>query len=127
MLDLKELELTAEETAIVEVVRDFVDREVRPVVRELVNDNTYPEKLIEQMKELGIFGLAVPEPWGEVSVTAPCYAAVTEELARGWMSLAGAMGGHTVVAKLISAYGTREQQDRWLPRMATGEVRATMR
>ena len=64
MLDLNELELTAEETAIVEVVRDFVDREVRPVVRELEHEDTYPEKLIEQMKELGIFGLAVPEPWG---------------------------------------------------------------
>src|SRR6478609_458643 len=126
MLDLKELELTAEETAIVEVVRDFVDREVRPVARELEHGDTYPEKLIEQMKELGVFGLAVPEPWGEVSVTAPCYAAVTEELARGWMSLAGAMGGHTVVAKLLVAFGSTEQKDRYLPRMATGEVRATM-
>ena len=58
------------------------------------------------MKQLGIFGLAIPEPWGEVSVSTPCYAAVTEELARGWMSLAGAMGGHTVVAKLLVAYGT---------------------
>ena len=56
----------------------------------------------------------------------PCYALVTAELARGWMSLAGAMGGHTVVAKLLVAFGTREQQDRYLPRMATGELRATM-
>ncbi len=126
MLDLKELELGDEETSIVGVVRDFVDREVRPVARELDHGNVYPEKLIEQMKELGIFGLAVPAPWGEVSVSAPCYAAVTEELARGWMSLAGAMGGHTVVAKLLVAYGSRAQQDRYLPRMATGEVRATM-
>ena len=126
MLDVKELELNAEETAIVELVRDFVDREVRPVVRELEHANAYPEKLIDQMKALGIFGLAVPEPWGEVSVTAPCYAAVTEELARGWMSLAGAMGGHTVVAKLLVAFGSTEQKDRYLPRMATGEVRATM-
>jgi alkylation response protein AidB-like acyl-CoA dehydrogenase len=126
VLDLKELELDAEETAIVEVVRDFVDREVRPVARELDHSNTYPEKLIEQMKELGIFGLAIPEPWGEVSVTAPCYAAVTEELSRGWMSLAGAMGGHTVVAKLLVAFGSQAQKDHYLPRMATGEVRATM-
>ncbi len=126
MLDLKELELDAEETAIVEVVRDFVDREVRPVAQELDHGNVYPEKLIDQMKDLGIFGLAIPEPWGEVSVTAPCYAAVTEELARGWMSLAGAMGGHTVVAKLLVAYGSAEQKDRYLPKMATGEIRATM-
>ena len=119
-------ELTTEEAEIVAVVADFVDREVKPVVAELEHSNTYPEKLIDQMKELGIFGLAVPAPWGEVSVSASCYAAVTEELARGWMSLAGAMGGHTVVAKLLATYGTREQQDTYLPKMATGELRATM-
>ncbi|GAA2557219.1 acyl-CoA dehydrogenase family protein [Pseudonocardia hydrocarbonoxydans] len=110
----------------ISTVREFVEREVRPVVRELEHTDTYPEKLIEQMKRLGVFGLAVPEPWGEAPVSMPCYALVTAELARGWMSLAGAMGGHTVVAKLLVAFGTPEQQDRWLPRMATGEVRATM-
>ena len=118
--------LTDEETAIVAVVRDFVDRDVRPVARELDHADTYPEALIERTKELGVFGLAVPEPWGETPVSAPCYVAITEELARGWMSLAGAMGGHTVVAKLIAGYGTRAQQDHYLPRMATGEIRATM-
>jgi alkylation response protein AidB-like acyl-CoA dehydrogenase len=118
--------LTGEENAIVAVVGEFVDREVRPVVRELEHANAYPEKLIEQMKQMGIFGLAVPAPWGEAQVSAQCYAAVTEELARGWMSLAGAMGGHTVVAKLIATYGTPEQKDAYLPRMATGQVRATM-
>jgi isovaleryl-CoA dehydrogenase len=118
--------LSDEESAIVEVVHDFVDRDVKPVAHDLDHTNTYPEKLIEQMKELGIFGLAIPEPWGEVQVSAPCYAMITEELARGWMSLAGAMGGHTVVAKLLLAYGTQEQKDRYLPRMATGEIRATM-
>jgi alkylation response protein AidB-like acyl-CoA dehydrogenase len=118
--------LTGEETAIVALVREFTDREVRPVVRDLEHADAYPEKLIEQMKALGIFGLAIPEPWGEAQVSAQCYAAVTEELARGWMSLAGAMGGHTVVAKLLVTFGTREQQDRYLPKMATGEVRATM-
>jgi len=119
-------ELTPEETAIVELVRDFVDRDVRPVVRDLEHADTYPERLIEQMKRMGIFGLAIPEPWGEARVSTPCYAAVTEELARGWMSLAGAMGGHTVVAKLLLEFGTPEQRDRYLPAMATGEVRATM-
>ncbi len=118
--------LSAEEQAIVDTVREFVDREVRPVVRELEHANTYPERLIEQMKELGIFGLAVPEPYGEVAVSMPCYVQVTEQLARGWMSLAGAMGGHTVVAKLLTRFGTEEQKQRYLPRMATGEVRATM-
>jgi alkylation response protein AidB-like acyl-CoA dehydrogenase len=118
--------LSKEETAIVETVRDFVDRDVKPVVRELEHANTYPAELIDQMKKLGIFGLAIPEPWGDVQVSTSCYALVTEELARGWMSLAGAMGGHTVVAKLIAEYGTPAQQAAYLPRMATGEMRATM-
>ncbi|MFB9384828.1 acyl-CoA dehydrogenase family protein [Pseudonocardia petroleophila] len=120
------MELSTEEQAVIATVREFVEREVRPVVRELEHADTYPEDLIEQMKQLGVFGLAVPEPWGEAPVSMPCYALVTAELARGWMSLAGAMGGHTVVAKLLVAFGTPEQQERWLPRMATGEVRATM-
>ncbi|MDN5860411.1 MAG: acyl-CoA dehydrogenase family protein, partial [Pseudonocardia sp.] len=118
--------LGTEEQAIVDIVGEFVDRDVRPVVRDMEHANTYPEKLIEQMKELGIFGLAIPQPWGAAPVSMPCYALVTAELSRGWMSLAGAMGGHTVVAKLLLAFGTREQQDRYLPRMATGEIRATM-
>ncbi|MER6007932.1 acyl-CoA dehydrogenase family protein [Nonomuraea angiospora] len=118
--------LTTEEQAVVDTVRDFVEREVRPVARDLEHANAYPDKLIEQMKRLGIFGLAIPEPWGEAPVSMPCYALVTAELARGWMSLAGAMGGHTVVSKLILAFGTQEQKDHYLPRMATGEIRATM-
>jgi len=110
----------------VELVRAFVNRDVKPAARELEHADTYPDKLIEQMKRLGIFGLAIPEPWGEAQVSTSCYALITEELARGWMSLAGAMGGHTVVAKLILAFGTQEQKRAYLPRMATGELRATM-
>ncbi|WP_327104827.1 acyl-CoA dehydrogenase family protein [Nonomuraea glycinis] len=119
-------ELSADETAIVALVRDWVDHEVKPVVRDLEHTDTYPEALIEQMKQMGIYGLAIPEPWNDAAVSAPCYAAVTEELARGWMSLAGAMGGHSVVAKLLLNYGTQEQKDTYLPKMATGEIRATM-
>jgi hypothetical protein len=118
--------LSSEERAVVEVAREFVDREVRPVVRDLEHRNAYPEKLIEQMKDLGIFGLAIPEPYGDAPVSMPCYALVTAELARGWMSLAGAMGGHTVVSKLLLEFGTEEQKRHYLPRMATGEIRATM-
>ncbi|HWD03454.1 MAG TPA: acyl-CoA dehydrogenase family protein [Amycolatopsis sp.] len=118
--------LSDEEGAIVELVREFVDREVRPRVRELEHANTYPEALIDQMKQIGIYGLAIPEPYGEVKVSTPCYALVAEELSRGWMSLAGAMGGHTVVAKLLLEFGTEQQRQRYLPRMATGELRATM-
>src|SRR5580698_3560885 len=118
--------LPAEEQDVVRTVAEFVDRDVRPAARDLEHANTYPEKLIEQMKALGIFGLAIPEPYGEAPVSTPCYAEVTAELARGWMSLAGAMGGHTVVSKLLLQFGTPEQKDRYLPRMATGEIRATM-
>jgi alkylation response protein AidB-like acyl-CoA dehydrogenase len=118
--------LSAEEREVVRTVADFVDRDVRPAARDLEHANTYPEGLIAQMKALGIFGLAIPEPYGDAPVSTPCYAEVTAELARGWMSLAGAMGGHTVVSKLLLQFGTDEQKDRYLPRMATGEVRATM-
>ncbi|MDI2125072.1 acyl-CoA dehydrogenase family protein [Yinghuangia seranimata] len=118
--------LSKEEREIVSVVRRFVDTAVKPVVHDLEAGDVYPEKLVEDMKELGIYGLAVPEPWGFGRVSAACYVLVTEELARGWMSLAGAMGGHTVVCKLIHDFGTEEQKDRYLPRLATGELRATM-
>ncbi len=118
--------LAAEEEAIVETVREFVDKQVRPVVRELEHANTYPEDLIGTMKEIGIFGLSIPEPYGFGAVSMPCYVRVAEELARGWMSLAGAMGGHTVVSKLILLFGTEDQKQLYLPRMATGELRATM-
>ncbi len=119
-------DLDESEASMVAVVSDFVNREVRPKVRDLEQSDTYPEQLIERMKSLGIFGLAVPEQWGGLAVSAPCYVAVTEELARGWMSLAGAMGGHSVVAKLLADFGTPAQQARYLPAMATGQVRATM-
>ena len=95
------MRLSAEEKAIVKTVHDFVEKQVKPVVRDLEHANAYPEDLIETMKRIGIFGLAIPEPYGFGQVSMPCYVQVTEELARGWMSLAGAMGGHTVVSKLI--------------------------
>lgn len=115
-----------DEREMVALVRDWVDRQVKPVVRDLEHANTYPEQLIEDMKKMGIYGLAIPEQHGGAGVSTSCYAMVTEELARGWMSLSGAMGGHSVVAKLLLAFGTDEQRATYLPRMATGEVRATM-
>jgi alkylation response protein AidB-like acyl-CoA dehydrogenase len=118
--------VTEEEQAIVDTVRDFVDRDVRPVARDLEHADEYPERLIERMKQLGVFGLAIPSPYGEAAVSTPCYVHVTEQLARGWMSLAGAMGGHTVVAKLILTFGTEQQKRRYLPPMATGQIRAAM-
>jgi alkylation response protein AidB-like acyl-CoA dehydrogenase len=118
--------LNDDEAMLVATVREFVDKEVRPTVREVEHANEYPEAWIEQMKRIGIYGLAVPEEYGGTPVSMWCYALVTQELARGWMSLAGAMGGHTVVAKLLTLFGTEEQKQRYLPPMATGEMRATM-
>ncbi|WP_264078114.1 acyl-CoA dehydrogenase family protein [Mycobacterium shimoidei] len=115
-----------EETMLVETVREFVDKEVKPTVRDVEHANEYPEAWIEQMKRIGIYGLAIPEEYGGSPVSMPCYVLVTQELARGWMSLAGAMGGHTVVAKLLAEFGTEEQKRRYLPVMATGQMRATM-
>jgi alkylation response protein AidB-like acyl-CoA dehydrogenase len=119
-------DLPEDEQAIVEAVARWVDREVRPQAGRLERAQEYPGALIDQMKEMGVFGLAVPARWSESAVSTRCFALVTEELARGWMSLAGAMGGHSVVARLLALFGTLEQQERWLPRMATGEVRAAM-
>jgi alkylation response protein AidB-like acyl-CoA dehydrogenase len=119
-------ELPEDERTIVEAVAHWVDREVRPLAGRLERAQEYPTALIEQMKEMGVFGLAVPAPWSESAVSTRCFALVTEELARGWMSLAGAVGGHSVVAQLLARFGTPEQKDQWLLRMATGEVRAAM-
>jgi alkylation response protein AidB-like acyl-CoA dehydrogenase len=118
--------LSEDEQAIVDVVAEFVDAEVRPAVRELEHSNTYPEALIGQLKKLGVFGLLAPAEYGGVDVSAACFAMVAEQLARGWMSLAGSMGSHSVVTYLIKIFGTEEQKRAYLPRMATGELRAAM-
>jgi alkylation response protein AidB-like acyl-CoA dehydrogenase len=119
-------DLNPDERDIVTLVHDWVEQTVRPVARDLEHDNAYPGELIGEMRRLGVFGLAVPPEYGGSGVSTPCYALVTEELARGWMTLAGAMGGHSVIARLITLFGTQAQRDAWLPRMATGEARAAM-
>jgi alkylation response protein AidB-like acyl-CoA dehydrogenase len=118
--------MNAEEIMLVETVRAFIDRDVKPTVRDVEHANEYPEAWIEQMKRIGIYGLAIPESYGGSPVSTRCYVLVTQELSRGWMSLAGAMGGHTVVAKLLALFGTEEQKRTYLPAMATGELRTTM-
>lgn len=120
------IRLIEEEQALVDVVADFVNRDVRPAARELEHANTYPAGLIDTMKQIGIFGLSIPAEFGGFAVSTSCYALVTEELARGWMSLAGAVGGHSVVGHIIQKYGTEEQKRRYLPKLATGEIRAAM-
>ena len=118
--------LTAEETRLVALVAEFSDDRVRPRVREFEADDVYPAELIDEMKTLGFFGLLVPAEYGGVDVSTACFARVTEELARGWMSLAGAIGGHSVIAYLIKTFGTPAQRGKYLPAMADGRVRATM-
>jgi alkylation response protein AidB-like acyl-CoA dehydrogenase len=118
--------LTEDERQMVALTAEFVDQRVRPRVAEFEAADRYPEDFIEEMKTLGFFGLLVPEEHGGSAVSTACFAAVTEELARGWMSLAGAIGGHSVICSLIASSGTPEQRDAYLPRMATGGIRATM-
>ena len=118
--------LTAEEEQYVATIAGFVDREVRPVARDLEHTNTFPADLIDRMRGLGVFGMVIPEEYGGGPVSTPCFALVAAELARGWMSLAGAMGPHSVVSTLLTAFGTDEQRRTWLPRLATGEIRAAM-
>jgi alkylation response protein AidB-like acyl-CoA dehydrogenase len=118
--------LTEDEQQLVAVVAGFVDERVRPRVREFEEDDLYPAVLIDEMKELGFFGLLAPAEHGGVDVSTACFARVTEELARGWMSLAGAIGGHSVITYLIKTFGTPGQREKYLPRMADGALRATM-
>ncbi|OBC04223.1 acyl-CoA dehydrogenase [Mycobacterium sp. 852013-50091_SCH5140682] len=118
--------LTADEQQMVELVSEFVDQRVRPRVRDYEQDDIYPEEFIEEMKQLGFFGLLVPAEFGGVDVSTACFARITEELARGWMSLAGAIGGHSVISYLIKTFGTDAQKQKYLPAMADGSIRATM-
>jgi alkylation response protein AidB-like acyl-CoA dehydrogenase len=120
------LKLTDDEQQIVALVADFVDDRVRPRVRDYEADDIYPAEFIDEMKKLGFFGLLAPADYGGVDVSTACFAMVTEELARGWMSLAGAIGGHSVITYLMKTFGTPDQQQRYLPRMADGTIRATM-
>ncbi|MFD2471991.1 acyl-CoA dehydrogenase family protein [Amycolatopsis silviterrae] len=118
--------LTDDEQQMVALVAEFVDERVRPRVREFEADDVYPAEFIEEMKKLGFFGLLAPAEYGGVDVSTACFARVTEELARGWMSLAGAIGGHSVITYLIKTFGTPEQREKYLPAMAEGRIRATM-
>jgi alkylation response protein AidB-like acyl-CoA dehydrogenase len=120
------MSISKDEQEIIDLVAKWVDQRVRPEVREVEAANEYPEQWIEEMKEMGIYGLLIPVDDGGIEVSTECFARVTEELARGWMSLAGAMGGHSVISYLIRVFGTDEQKANYLPRMATGELRATM-
>jgi alkylation response protein AidB-like acyl-CoA dehydrogenase len=115
--------LTDVQTEILSVVRTFVDEKVLPVATGLEHRDEYPTAIVEQMRDLGLFGLTIPEQYGGLGESLLTYALVVEEISRGWMSLSGIVNTHFIVAHMLRQHGTEEQRQRLLPRMATGEVR----
>jgi alkylation response protein AidB-like acyl-CoA dehydrogenase len=120
------VDLNEDQDAIVKAVREFVEQEVYPVAEELEHRDEFPEKIVEQMKEMGLFGLTVPEEFGGAGMDLMTYALVVAELSRGWMSLSGILNTHFMGVYLLRKHGTDEQKEKWLPRMATGELRAAL-
>ncbi|MCH8628213.1 acyl-CoA dehydrogenase family protein [Arsenicicoccus piscis] len=115
--------LTEEQQELLALVREFVDEQIIPNAQELEHSDTYPEQIVEQMKELGIFGLMIPEEYGGLGESLLTYALTVEEIARGWMSVSGIINTHFIVAYMILQHGTDEQKQKYLPKMATGEIR----
>jgi len=117
------LGLTEFQTEIISTVRQFVDREIIPNAQELEHADTYPQAIVDQMREMGLFGLMIPQEYGGLGESLLTYALCVEELARGWMSISGVINTHFIVAYLIRQHGTDAQKQRFLPRMVTGETR----
>src|ERR1700737_4001347 len=117
------LGLTEFQTEIVTTVRQFVDKEVIPTAQELEHTDTYPQAIVDAMKEMGLFGLMIPEEYGGLGESLLTYALCVEELARGWMSVSGVINTHFIVAYMIRQHGTHRDRRQYLPRMATGETR----
>jgi butyryl-CoA dehydrogenase len=117
-------ELTVEQTEILRTIRDFVDRDVLPSVARYDHADEFPAPLVQTMKELGLFGVTIPEEYGGLGLDLTTYALIVQELSRGWISLSGVLNTHFMGSFMIKTFGTSEQKDRLLPRMATGEVRA---
>ena len=115
--------LTEEQTELVKLVREFVNEQIIPVATALEHKDEYPTDIVEGMKEMGIFGLMIPEEYGGLGESLLTYALVVEEIARGWMSVSGIINTHFIVAYLVLQHGTEEQKQHYLPRMATGDVR----
>ncbi|HEY8202582.1 MAG TPA: acyl-CoA dehydrogenase family protein [Actinomycetota bacterium] len=120
------LELTDEQRVIVDTVREFVDKQVVPVADAMEHRDEYPAAIVEQMKQMGLFGVTVPEEYGGLGERLTTYALIVVELARGWMSLSGILNTHFITSYILRRHGTDEQKARWLPAMATGEVRAAL-
>ncbi|MCW2769886.1 MAG: acyl-CoA dehydrogenase [Aeromicrobium sp.] len=117
--------LTEEQQEILKLVRQFVEKEILPVATELEHKDEYPQDIVDGLKELGIFGLMIPEEYGGLGESLLTYVLVVEEIARGWMSVSGVINTHFIVAYLLMQHGTDEQKQKYLPKMATGEVRGS--
>src|SRR2546421_9685215 len=106
------------------MVRQFVDNEVLPIAEEYDHEDKFPEAVVEQMKGLGLFGVTIPEEYGGMGLDLTTYAMIVEELSRGWISISGIVNTHFIGSYLLMKFGTDEQKEKYLPRMATGEIRA---
>src|SRR4051812_26698264 len=115
--------LTQDQTEILKAVRTFVDEQIIPVATELEHADEYPQDIVDGLKELGIFGLTIPEEYDGLGESLLTYALCVEEIARGWMSVSGVINTHFIVAYMLMRHGTEEQKKKYLPRMAAGEVR----
>src|ERR1700694_147823 len=116
-------EKTDEQRAITEMVRQFVDEQIIPNAEHYDHEDSFPEPIVEQMKELGLFGVTIPEEYGGMGLDLTTYAMIVEELSRGWISISGVINTHFIGSYLLMKFGTEEQRQKYLPRMATGELR----
>jgi len=117
-------DITDEQRAIIEMVRQFVDEQVLPVAEKHDHEDSFPDEIVTQMKELGLFGVTIPEEYDGMGLDLTTYAMIVEELSRGWISVSGIVNTHFIGSYLLMKFGTEEQRQKWLPRMATGEIRA---
>src|SRR5436853_830991 len=117
-------EITDEQKAITEMVGQFTDEQIIPNAEHYDHEDEFPEPIVEQMKELGLFGITIPEEYGGLGLDLTTYAMVVEELSRGWISISGVINTHFIGTYLLLKFGTDEQKQKYLPKMATGEIRA---
>src|SRR5919198_5789078 len=118
------LDKTDEQRAICDMVRQFADEQIIPNAEHYDAADEFPEPIVEQMKELGLFGVTIPEEYGGMGLDLTTYVMIVEELSRGWISISGIVNTHFIGSYLLMKFGTDDQKDRFLPRMATGEIRA---
>jgi butyryl-CoA dehydrogenase len=118
------VELTSEQKDMLSLIREFVDKEVIPNASRLDHADEFPESMVEGLKEMGLFGITIPEEYGGLGLDLLTYSLVIKELSRGWISLSGVVNTHFMAAWMIQNFGTDEQKQNYLPRMATGELRS---